>query len=60
VGQFEQIHIHGVILKDFSPEEPALSVVEGILRAAPRPSRRIYGLRARSFASSGWPHHEKV
>jgi hypothetical protein len=37
VAQFGgQIHHTGVILKDFSPEEPALSEVEGISRVLPQ------------------------
>jgi hypothetical protein len=36
VAQFGQARYTGVILKDFSPEEPALSAVEGIPRAQPQ------------------------
>jgi len=44
----------GVILKDFSAGEPALSEIEGTSRALARlPTQRVYPLRARSFASSG-------
>ena len=42
----------GVILRDFSPQEPALSEVEGISRT-PSQSRESDPMRARSFANSG-------
>ena len=61
VAQFEQV-LPGVILRDFSPEEPALSEVEGIWRAsAATPGQRgvsasrqiLHGLKAVQDDASG-------
>jgi len=52
VAEFETILTSGVILRDFSPEEPALSAVEGIWRV-PAATQGEGGLllHARSFTA---------